>query len=64
MTELFKGEEEDIIEEESFASDGDEIDMDVCDPIALDGTLDARRRLENMLEEKRLREELDDFFDY
>ncbi|ASQ45250.1 PA3496 family putative envelope integrity protein [Legionella clemsonensis] len=27
-------------------------------------TLDARRRLENMLEEKRLRDELDDFVDY
>lgn len=26
--------------------------------------LDARRRLENMLDEKRLRDELDDFVDY
>ncbi|MGL5743031.1 MAG: PA3496 family putative envelope integrity protein [Legionella sp.] len=26
--------------------------------------LDARRRLENMLDEKRLRDELDDFGDY
>ncbi|KTD13319.1 PA3496 family putative envelope integrity protein [Legionella jamestowniensis] len=30
----------------------------------VDSTLDARRRLENMLEEKRLRDELDDFVDY
>ncbi|KTD47066.1 hypothetical protein Lrub_1988 [Legionella rubrilucens] len=64
MTELFEGEEEDIIEEESFVNDGDDIDIDVDALAAVDGTLDARRRLENMLEEKRLREELDDFLDY
>ncbi|MDX1837516.1 hypothetical protein DIZ81_06230 [Legionella taurinensis] len=64
MTELFEGEEEDIIEEESFVNDGDDIDIDVEALAAVDGTLDARRRLENMLEEKRLREELDDFLDY
>ncbi|KTC99591.1 PA3496 family putative envelope integrity protein [Legionella erythra] len=64
MTELFEDEEEDIIEEESFVNDGDDIDIDVDTVAAVDGTLDARRRLENMLEEKRLREELDDFLDY
>lgn len=61
MTELFDGEEGDIIEEEPFISAEDDLEIDTPEP---HGTLDARRRLENMLEERRLREELDDFVDY
>ncbi|KTD65568.1 PA3496 family putative envelope integrity protein [Legionella spiritensis] len=60
MTELFAGEEEDIIEDDPFVDVDDEMEIDNF----VDGSLDARRRLENMLEEKRLREELDDFTDY
>lgn len=54
-----------------FDDDLDEVDPFINpeeEPINTDAaetaTLDARRRLENMLEEKRLRDELDDFVDY
>lgn len=59
MTDIF--EEDDLIENEAFGSSDDEIvDIDTSEA----ATLDARRRLEKMLEEKRLRDELDDFVDY
>lgn len=62
MTELF--DEEDLIED-VFNPD-DKIVLD--DKADTDGSetmvLDARRRLEKVLEAKRLREELDDFVDY
>lgn len=59
MTDIF--EEDDLIENEAFLSSNDEIvDIDTSEA----ATLDARRRLEKMLEEKRLRDELDDFVDY
>lgn len=60
MTELFDG-ENDLIDEDVFEGSDEEIDVEAD---CLDKTLDARRRLENMLEEKRLRDELDDFVDY
>tara|TARA_Y100000588_G_C14077414_1_gene848554 strand:+ start:657 stop:830 length:174 start_codon:yes stop_codon:yes gene_type:complete len=51
--------ENDIDNEEEFV----EVHENVC----LDSTnnkLDARRRLESLLEEKRLQAEIDDFMDY
>jgi len=58
MSDLF--EEDDLVESEFVNSEEEVVDLDVSE----DTTLDARRRLENMLEEKRLRDELDDFVDY
>lgn len=57
MSDLF--EEEDLVEGEPFVNSEDLPDIENNE----NTTLDARRRLENMLEEKRLREELDDFVD-
>ena len=59
MTELFD-EEEELIEGDIIVNSEEEVDIDIPE----DTTLDARRRLENMLEERRLRDELDDFVDY
>ena len=58
MSDLF--EEDDLVEGEFVNSEDEVVDIDVSE----NATLDARRRLENMLEEKRLRDELDDFVDY
>lgn len=60
MTDLFDDEGEIIESGEHFADL--EVDADVTE--VGDGTLDARRRLEKMLEDRRLRDELDDFVDY
>ncbi len=57
MSELF--DEEDLVEGELFVESAEKIDIDIDE----NSTLDARRRLENMLEEKRLRDELEDFVD-
>jgi len=57
MSDLF--EEEVDLTEETF-EDVESVDIED----SADITLDARRKLEKMLEEKRLREELDDFIDY
>lgn len=59
MSELF--EEDEVIE---VVDDFEEVDVDteMAEPANLG--LDARRRLESMLDERRLREELDDFVDY
>lgn len=56
MTELFD-EDEDLLDEEGF---DEEIGIDANES----ALLDSRRRVENMLAEKKLREELDDFTDY
>jgi hypothetical protein len=62
MSELFEEDEEDVIE---VVDDFEEVEVDTeITEIPNGGSLDARRRLENMLEEKRLRDELDDFVDY
>ena len=58
MTELFDEEENDAVADGFVAEEVVDIDVSECI------TLDARRRLEKKLEEKRLREELDDFVDY
>lgn len=57
MTDLF---EEDLLEEDLLVENEEDIEVDIREC----ATLDARRRLEKMLEERRLREELDDFVDY
>lgn len=58
MTELFEDDEIDVVEDPFNAEETVDIDMSETT------TLDARRRLEKKLEEKRLRDELDDFVDY
>ncbi len=60
MSELFEEGEEEAIE---VVDDFDDVEIDAEITEAPSASLDARRRLENMLEEKRLREELDDFLD-
>lgn len=61
MSDLFEEDEEEIIE---VIDDFEDVEVD-DEIIETPGSgLDARRRLENMLEEKRLRDELDDFVDY
>lgn len=59
MTELF---EEDLIEEASVVDPDEIVDL-VVTPDSEPVFLDARRRLESILEERRLREEIDDFID-
>lgn len=56
MSDLFE-EDEDLELVEDFDGDDDIFEMH-------EDSFDARRRLENMLDEKRLLEELDDFLDY
>jgi hypothetical protein len=60
MTDLFEDDEEELVE----SGELDDLDVEVDLGDASDGTLDSRRRLEQMLEERRLRDELDDFVDY
>ncbi len=64
MSELF----DDDAEEKELVSEDDIIEV-VEDIVVQDTALpgdacDARRRLENLLDEKRLRDELEDFLDY
>lgn len=61
MSELFEGNEGEVVE---VAEDFDEVDVETELDEAINTGLDARRRLENMLDERRLRDELDDFVDY
>lgn len=66
MTELFE-------EDEKIVTADDEVieaEVDIESPeepwsgdVKLDLASDARRRLENMLDERKLRDELDDYFD-
>jgi hypothetical protein len=58
--ELFENEEDKVIAADEEAVEVEEV---VVEPRQRHGA-DARRRLENMLEEKRLRDELEDFLDY
>ena len=58
MTDLF--DEESVVDEESCTENDENAELDIQEEA---GPLDARRRLENLLEERRLREELDDFTD-
>lgn len=61
MSDLFEEDEQEAIE---LVDDFDDVDVDADAPESGALGIDARRRLERMLEEKRLREELDDFVDY
>ena len=58
MSDLFDAEDE-VIEP---IDDFDEVDVDLTIP--KETGLDARRRLENRLDEKRLHDELEDYLDY
>ncbi|MFJ1268998.1 PA3496 family putative envelope integrity protein [Legionella lytica] len=65
MSDLFEENDDDTTSEvaEEFDLEEDlEIDPEIENANPKD--LDARRRLEQMLDEKRLRDELDDFGDY
>ena len=61
MADLFEDDEVEIIESSEHFAD---LEVDAKTVKVTDSILDSRRRLENMLEERRLREELDDFADY
>lgn len=59
MSELFDDEEDKVLIVEDELEDAEDIvDEDIDPPLS-----DARRRLEKLLEEKRLRDELEDFLD-
>lgn len=67
MSDLFEAEDEDTGVEVRDNFDDVEDELDAAAPEvdeAVHRDLDARRRLESMLDEKRLRDELDDFGDY
>lgn len=59
MTELFENDKDDLLDDD-FIPDDKVVAINASESIPLD----ARRRLEKMLEEKRLQDELDDFIDY
>lgn len=61
MSDIFENEDSVSIE---MADDFDEADIDVDVASAFANGLDARRRLESLLDEKRLRDELEDFVDF
>jgi hypothetical protein len=63
MSKLFEKKNEEVIIE--VVEDFEKIvEIDTESTETPNGNLDARRRLENILEEKRLRDELNDFVDY
>ncbi|KTD68746.1 MULTISPECIES: PA3496 family putative envelope integrity protein [Legionella] len=66
MSDLFEDDEDAVVEVgEDFGDVDSELDVEAEVTEAVPRDLDARRRLENMLDEKRLRDELeDDFGDY
>ncbi len=69
MSELFEKVENKVLVAEEDADDGLEVaDADKVTNILQNSRsrpgVDARRRLEQLLEEKRLRDELNDFVDY
>ncbi|MGL6028585.1 MAG: PA3496 family putative envelope integrity protein [Legionella sp.] len=59
MSDLFEENDEEM--NEVVDDFDDEVEVDAEPAEKPDGGLDARRRLELMLEEKRLRDELEDF---
>ena len=64
MSELFDDDEEDkALDSVDELEDAEDAEDAVLDPRQRPSS-DARRRLEKLLEEKRLRDELEDFFDY
>lgn len=65
MSELIEDVSENIlvVEDDDAAAAVDVDDVDVEDGFNDGASLDARRRLESLLDEKRLRNELKDFLD-
>ena len=63
MSDLFEEDDAVVEVEDDFVDIDGEVDVEAVIELA-PCELDARRRLENMLDEKRLRDELDDFGDY
>lgn len=59
MSNLYDEEDKELMSEDEFV-EADEVILDSRS----DTSTDARRRLEKLLDEKRLQEELDDFLDY
>ena len=59
MSELFDEE----VEKSLVIDSTDEIEEEVSLNLKSESSFDARRRLERLLEEKRLRDELEDFLD-
>ena len=65
MSDLFEDDEDAVVEVgEDYGDVDSELDVEAEVTENVPSGLDARRRLENMLDEKRLRDELDDFGDY
>ncbi len=65
MSDLFEDDEDAVVEVgEDFVDVDSELDVEAEVMETVPRDLDARRRLENMLDEKRLRDELDDFGDF
>lgn len=65
MSDLFEEDEDAVVAVgEDFIDVDGEVDLETEVTEIVPPGLDARRRLENMLDEKRLRDELDDFVDY
>ncbi|KTD40050.1 PA3496 family putative envelope integrity protein [Legionella parisiensis] len=65
MSDLFEDDEDAVVEVgEDFVDVDSELDVEAEVMETVPRDLDARRKLENMLDEKRLRDELDDFGDY
>lgn len=64
MSELFDddAEEKDLVNEDDVLDEAE--DIVVPDTARPRVACDARRRLENLLDEKRLQDELEDFLDY
>lgn len=70
MSELFdENEEDNVLVSEDEVADTD-VEDDIADEVKISQetqqipAIDARRRLESLLEEKRLRDELEDFIDF
>jgi hypothetical protein len=65
MSDLFEDENEDSMVDvetvEDFVDVDPELDVDTNDKETVSPGLDSRRRLEKMLDDKRLRDELDDW---
>lgn len=65
MSDLFEEENDDTVEVgDDFDNLAEDIEVDAEFDETNHRDVDARRRLESMLDEKRLRDELDDFGDY
>ncbi|KTC85965.1 MULTISPECIES: PA3496 family putative envelope integrity protein [Legionella] len=58
MSDMFE-EDEDLVESDAFANPVEEVDIEISE----NSTMDARRRLENKLDDLRLEAELKDEFD-